>query len=73
MTKFKSIKPREKLIKQFRSTKLHIDKDLHEEARYHAVKLIKQKKSKFYKEKLKENIDQPKELWKAMKSLGLPS
>ena len=73
MTKSKSIKLREKRIKQFRSTKLHIDKDLHEEGRYHAVKLIKQKKSKFYKEKLKENIDKPKELWKAMKSLGLPS
>ena len=37
------------------------------------MKLIKQKKGQFYKEKLKENIGKPKELWKALKSLGLPS
>ena len=69
----KAIKLREKRLKQFKSTKLHIDEDLYKEAKYHAVKLIKQKKSHFYKEKLKENIGKPKELWKALKSLGLPS
>ena len=69
----KAIKLREKRLKQFKSTKLHIDEDLYKEAKYHAVKLIKQKKSQFYKEKLKENIGKPKELWKALKSLGLPS
>ena len=52
---------------------MYIDKDLCKEAKYHAVKLIKQKKSQFYNEKLKENIGKPKELWKALKSLGLPS
>ena len=69
----KAIKLREKRFKQLKSTKLHIDEDLYKEAKYHAVKLIKQKKSQFYKEKLKENIGKPKELWKALKSLGLPS
>ena len=69
----KAIKLRKKCLKQFKSTKLHIDEDLYKEAKYHAVKLIKQKKSQFYKEKLKENIGKPKELWKALKSLGLPS
>ena len=69
----KAIKLREKRLKQFKSTKLHIDEDLYKEAKYHAVKLIKQKKSLFYKEKLKENIGKPRELWKALKSLGLPS
>ena len=49
----KAIKLREKLLKQFKSTKLHIDEDLCKQAKYHAVKLIKQKKSQFYKEKLK--------------------
>ena len=48
-----AIKLREKCLKQFKSTKLHIDEDLYKEAKYHAVKLIKQKKSHFYKEKLK--------------------
>ena len=52
---------------------MHIDEDLYKEAKYYAVKLIKQKKSQFYKEKLRENIGKPKELWRALKSLGLPS
>ena len=69
----KAIKLKEKRLKQFKSTELDIDEDLYKEAKYHAVKLIKQKKSPFYKEKLKENIGKPKELWKALKSLGLPS
>ena len=37
-----AIKLREK-SKQFKSAKLHIDDDLYKEAKYHAVKLIKQK------------------------------
>ena len=36
-------------------------------------KLIKQKKIEFYSAKLTENIGKPKELWKALKNLGLPS
>ena len=30
------------------------------------MKLIKEKKKNFYKEKLKKNIGKPKELWKAL-------
>ena len=37
------------------------------------MKLIKQKKSQFYKKRLKENIGKPNKRWKALKSLGLPS
>ena len=48
-------------------------KSYDKEAKYHAVKLIKQKKSHFYKKKLKETIGKPNELLKALKSLGLPS
>ena len=36
-------------------------------------KLIKQKKIEFYNAKLTVNIGKPKELWKALKNLGLPS
>ena len=36
------------------------------------MKLVKEKKKKFYKEKLKESISKLKELWKALKTLGLP-
>ena len=60
----KTIKLREKRLKQFKSAKLHIDEDLYKEAKYHAMKLIKQKKSQFYKEKLKEHFGKPKKLWK---------
>ena len=68
-----AINLRERPLKHFKSTKLHIDEELYKEAKYHALKLIKEKKKQFYKEKLKENIGKPKELWKALKSLGLPS
>ena len=39
-----AIKLREKRLNQSKSTKLHIDEDLYKEAKYHAVKLIKQRK-----------------------------
>jgi len=68
-----AIKCREKLLKKFKTTKLNIDEDLYKEAKYYVQKLIKDKKCQFYKNKLKENVGKPKELWKALKSLGLPS
>ena len=67
-----AFKLREKCLKTFTLTKLHIDEELYKESKYLAVKLIKEKKKKFYKEKLKENIYRPKQLWIALKSLGLP-
>ena len=38
----KTIKLRKKRLKQFKSTRLHINEDLYKEAKCHAVKLIKQ-------------------------------
>ena len=35
--------------------------------------LIAKKKTEFFKNKLKECISKPKDLWKAIKSLGLPN
>jgi len=64
---------REKRLKQLESTRLQIHEELYKEAKYSVMKLIKDKKNQFYKLKLKENIGKPKELWKALKSLGLPS
>ena len=64
-----AINLRERRLKHFKSTKLHIDEELYKEAKYHALKLVKEKKKQFYKEKLKENIGKPKELCKALKSL----
>ena len=68
-----AIKIREKRLKQLESTRLQIHEELYKEAKYSVMKLIKDKKNQFYKLKLKENIGKPKELWKALKSLGLPS
>ena len=67
-----AIKLREKRLKIVKTAKLYIDKELYKESKYLAVKLIREKKNKFYKEKLKENIAKPKQLQKALKSLGLP-
>ena len=68
-----AIKLREKFYKKFKKSKLHVDYNLYIEAKYNAQKLIKQKKIEFYNTKLKENISKPKELWKALKNLSLPS
>ena len=41
-----AIKLREKRLKNFKSTKLHIDEELYKESKYLAMKLIKEKKKK---------------------------
>ena len=46
----KAIKLSGKRCKKFRSTKVHIDENLYQKAKYHALKLIKQNKNHFYKE-----------------------
>ena len=43
-----SINLRDKPLKRFKLTKLHIDEDLYKEAKYQAQKLIKEKKKQFY-------------------------
>ena len=67
------IKKRNILLKKFRKSKLQIDEDLYKSSKYNIDKLIKEKKKTFYKSKLEQNIGRPKELWKTLKSLGLPS
>ena len=62
---------RDKRLKHFKSTKLHVDEELYKEAKYQAQKLIKEKKKQFYKEKLKEDIGKPKDLWKTLKGSNI--
>ena len=64
---------RNKLSKKFKKTRLNIDEQLYKEAKYKVDNLIKNKKKQFFEEKLKENVGKPKELWKTLKSLGLPN
>ena len=67
-----AIKNRDKLLKKIRS-RLHIDKELHNADRYKVHKMIFNKKKDYFENKLNECIGKPKELWKALKSLGLPN
>ena len=46
---------------------------MYKKAKINVEKLIKNKERDFYQEKLRGNVGKPKELWKALKSLGLPS
>ena len=48
-------------------------KKIYKIARYEVQKLISYKKKKFFENRLNDSIGKPKELWKALKSLGLPS
>ena len=64
---------RDKLFKEFKKSKLQIDKEIHKIARYEVQKLISYKKKKFFENRLNNSIGKTKELWWALKSLGLPS
>ena len=68
-----AIKNRDKLLKKFKRSRLHIDKELYNAARYKVHKMIFNKKKDYFENKLNECIGKPKELWKALKSLGLPN
>ena len=63
---------RDKLFKEFKKKQLHIDELIYEEAKNTVQRLIKKKKKKIFSKKLEENIDEPKELRKNLKKLGLP-
>ena len=64
---------RDKFFKKYQKTRLHIDEDIFKRARYSVQNLIAKKKKGFFENKLKECIGKPKNLWKVIKSLGLPS
>ena len=61
------------LFKKFKQTQLQIDEVNYKNLKYQVRKLIKDKKRKFIEQKLNENVGKPKDLWKTIKSLGLPS
>ena len=67
------IKNCDKLFKKFKKSKLHIDKDIYNASRYKVRKRIFDKKISFFEKELGESIGKPKDLCKALKSLGLPN
>ena len=64
---------RDKCFKKYKKTRLHVDKETYKRARYGVQNLIVKKKNEFFENKLKECIGKPKDLWKAITSLGLPN
>ena len=62
---------RDRRLKKFKASRLNIDKQFDKEAKINVKKLIKNKRD-FYLKKFRENFGKPKELWKALRSLGLP-
>ena len=64
---------RNKLLKKFKKSRLHIDKELYKKPKYDALKLTASKKDAFFEGKLSETIGKPKELWESLKALGMPN
>ena len=62
-----------KLFLKFKKSKLHIDEENYEKVKYQVQNIIRKKKREFYETNLRQKINKPKELWKTLKSMGLPS
>ena len=67
------IKTRISLHKKFKKSRSREDENIYKIAKHNVEKIVKQKKRDFYQRELEQNIGKPKELWKTLKSLGLPS
>ena len=66
------IRKRDKHKKKFLHTKLHVDYEDFKEQRNIVKREIKQKKENYVQEQLQKSTNNPKELWKALKNLGMP-
>ena len=58
---------------KFQMSKLHIDEENYKKVKYQFHNLIRKKKREFYEANIRQKINKPKELWKALKFTGLPS
>ena len=67
------IERRDKLLAKFKKSRSHSDNENYKKSRNKVQRMIKDKKKNFVIGKLNDNIGKPKELWKSLKSLGLPS
>ena len=64
---------RNKLKERFLRTKLHVDHERFKEQHNSVQQKIKNKKANFVRNQLQKNTKKPKELWKVVKNIGLPS
>ena len=67
------IEMRDKLLAKFKKSRKSTDHKNYKKARNKVQYLINDKKKTFVVGKLNENIGEPKEFWKSLKSFGLPS
>ena len=67
------INKRNRLFKKFKASGLYDDNVEYKKARNRVQNLIKSKKRNFFSTKLTENVGKPKELWKTLKKIGVPS
>ena len=61
-------------LKSLKKSKLHIDKDIYNAARYKVRKMIFNKKKSFFgkkKKKSSDSIGEVEDLWQVLKSIGL--
>ena len=68
-----AIRVRDKLRERFLRPKLHVDYERFEEQRNSVQQKINNKKTNFVRNQLQKNTKKPKELWKLLKNIGLPS
>ena len=61
-----------KLLTTFKKSRKCFDEKQYRDSRTFVQNLINNKKRLFFENKLKQNIGNPKDLWKTLKSLGLP-
>ena len=64
---------RKKLFLKIKISKVHIDEEICKKFRNQVQKLIEKKKRNLYEINLKQKINKPKELWKTLKFMSLPS
>ena len=67
------IERRDKLLAKFKKSRSHSGNENYKKSRNKVQRMIKDKKKNFVIGKLNDNIGKPKELWKPLKSLRLPS
>ena len=66
------IERRDKLLTKFKKSRSHSDNENYKKSWNKVQRMIKDKKKNFVIRELNDNIGKPKELWKSLKSLGLP-
>ena len=67
------IERRDKLLAKFKKSRSDSDNENYKKSRNKVQRMIKDKKKNFVIGILNDNIGKPKELWKSLKSLWLPS